>query len=167
MSGSVVLLGGAGVLGLAIALLVAALLPGRSGQHGVAHALTSIERRYAQAPVAASPGADPLAALPGWTRAIAVRLSPSGIAFSLQRRLDLAGNPRRWTPDRMLAVKGLGLATFALIGASCGLRSAGLLILGIVLGGCAGFSCPTCCSSTRARNGRPSCSEGCPTRWTC
>ncbi len=142
MSGSVVLFGGAGVLGLAIALLLAAFLPGRSGQRGVAHALTAIERRYAQAPAAAAPGADPLGALPGWTGSLAARLSPSGIASSLQRRLDIAGNPRRWTPDRMLAVKGAGLLTLAVLGGLCGLRSPGLLILGIAGGGAAGFFVP-------------------------
>jgi tight adherence protein C len=142
MSGSVVLFGGAGVLGLAIALLLAAFLPGRPGQHGVAHALTAIERRYAQAPAAAAPGADPLGALPGWTGGLAARLSPSGIASSLQRRLDIAGNPRRWTPDRMLAVKGAGLLTLAILGGLCGLRSPGLLILGIAGGGAAGFLLP-------------------------
>jgi hypothetical protein len=36
-----------------------------------------------------------------------------GIGGSLQRRLDLTGNPGRWTPGRVLAVKGLGLLVLA------------------------------------------------------
>ena len=89
---------------------------------------------------------DPFAALPGWMRGLAVRLSPSGIGRQLQRRLDLAGNPGRWTPDRVLAVKGLGLLVLAALGALYGLHSPGLLIL-CVLGSAAlsGSSCPTCC----------------------
>jgi tight adherence protein C len=81
-------------------------------------------------------------ALPGWVRGLALRLSPAGIAGTLQRRLDLAGNPRRWTPDRMLAVKGLGLIALAMLGALYGLHSPGLLILCAVVGGATGFFLP-------------------------
>lgn len=142
MAGSAVLIGGAGVLGVAIAMLVAALVPARAGQHGVARALTTIERSYAQALPAAGTGADLLGALPVLGRAVALRLSPATIARSLQRRLDVAGNPRRWTPDRMLAAKGLGLIAGALLGTLGGLRSPGLLVLCAVLGGGAGFMAP-------------------------
>jgi tight adherence protein C len=139
VSASAVLIGGAGVLGVAIAMLVAAFLPARSGQHGVARALTTIEHSYAQAPALAGPGADLLGALPVLGRALALRLSPATIAASLQRRLDVAGNPRRWTPDRILAAKGFGLVACAVLGALCGMRSPGLLALCAVLGGVAGF----------------------------
>ena len=138
---SVFLIGGVSVLGLAIAVLVVAILPARPAQHGVARSLTAIERSYTRAP-AGGTGDGPPAALPGWARALASRLSPSGAAGSLQHRLDLAGNPRHWTPDRILAVKGLGLVTCAVLGALCGLRSPGLLVLGAVLGGGAGFFAP-------------------------
>jgi tight adherence protein C len=75
-------------------------------------------------------------------RGLAVRLSPSGIGTSLQRRLDLAGNPGRWTPDRVLAVKGLGLLALAMLGALYGLHNPGLLILCAILGGAVGFFLP-------------------------
>src|SRR5579859_7835611 len=115
MAGPAVLIGGAGVFGVGIAMLVAALLPARSGQHGVARALTTIERSYTRAPAAAGTGADLPGALPVLGRAVALRLSPATIAGSLRHRLDVAGNPRRWTPDRMLAAKGLGLLAGAVL----------------------------------------------------
>jgi tight adherence protein C len=43
------------------------------------------------------------------------RLSPSGFAAKLQRRLDLAGNPAAWTADRVLAFKVLGLLMAGLV----------------------------------------------------
>lgn len=143
MSSSVLLTGALSALGLAIAMLVMAVLPARPRQHGVAGALTAIERRYARHAPSAAPGAsDLLAAVPGWVRGLAIRLSPSGIASTLQRRLDLAGNPARWTPDRILAVKGLGLLVLGGLGGLYGLRSAGLLFLCAGIGGGVGFFLP-------------------------
>jgi tight adherence protein C len=141
--GSVLLAGGLGALGIAIAALTMVILPARSGQHGVSQALATIEQRYAQqSPAAGQQAADPFAALPGWLRSVALRLSPSGIAGSLQHRLDLAGNPARWAPDRILAVKGLGLVVLAMLGALYGLHNAGLLIIYAVVGGTIGFFLP-------------------------
>jgi|CZKT01.1.fsa_nt_gi tight adherence protein C len=143
MSGSVLLAGGLVALGLAITMAVVAMLPARSGLHGVAGALAAIEHRYAQHdPAAAAQAADPFAALPGWVRGLAARLSPSGIAGTLQRRLDLAGNPARWTPDRMLGVKGLGLLVLGGLGGLFGLPSLGLTVLCAAIGGAAGFFVP-------------------------
>jgi tight adherence protein C len=139
LPGSVILVGGAGALGLAIALLVLAVLPGRPAQRGVAHALAAIEQGYSQRSARDS---GQLTALPGWLRELSLRLSPSGIGGNLQRRLDFAGNPRGWTPDRMLAVKGLGLLGFAMFGALPGLRSPALLIVFVPIGGVAGFFLP-------------------------
>jgi tight adherence protein C len=141
VSGAVFLIGGVSGLGLAAALLIAVLLPAGPGQHGVAHALTTLEDAYAQAPALAD-AAGPPGLLPGWAGALAARLSPARAAATLQRRLDLAGNPRRWTPDRMLAVKGSGLVAMAVLGVICGLSSPALLILGAVIGGCLGFFLP-------------------------
>jgi len=75
-------------------------------------------------------------------RSLALRLSPSGIAAKIQHRLDLAGNPGRWTPDRLLAAKGLGLVGLAMLGALYGLHSPALLILCPVIGGAIGFFLP-------------------------
>ncbi len=80
--------------------------------------------------------------MPGWVRGLAVRLSPSGISSTLQRRLDLAGNPERWTPDRILAAKGLALLVLGVLGGLYGLSSPGLLFLCASLGAGVGFFLP-------------------------
>ena len=136
------LAGALGALGLAIAMLVVALLPARPGESGVAGALAAIERRYAQGSPGATEKANPLGALPGWMRALALRLSSSGTAAKLQHRLDLAGNPDRWNPDRVLAAKGLGLVVLAAIGMLIGANKPILLILYAGVGGAAGFFLP-------------------------
>ena len=140
MSGTVLLAGGLVALGLAIALLVIAVVPARSRERGVAHALAAIDQSYSQSSSAAADDGDFL--LPGWLRSLALRLSPSGVAAKLQRRLDLAGNPGRWTPDRVLAAKGLGLIALAMLGALVGLRNPVLLIVCAAVGGAAGFFLP-------------------------
>jgi tight adherence protein C len=142
VSGAVVLVGGVGALALAIALLGIAVMPARAGQPGVAQGLAVIEQRYTHRSRETGRDGDPFAALPGWMRGLALRLSPSGIGSSLQHRLDLAGNPGRWTPDRILAVKGLGLLALAMLGALYGLHNPGLLILYAILGGAVGFFLP-------------------------
>jgi tight adherence protein C len=143
MSGSALLVGGLTALVLAIAALAVAAMPERQGHPGVARALVTIQKRYTRDAVGgADKAADPLAKLPGWLQGLAVKLSPAGIASTLQRRLDVAGNPEGWSPDRILAVKGLGLMTLALIGSLYGLRSPGLLILCAGLGGAIGFFLP-------------------------
>lgn len=140
MSGTVLLTGGLAALGLAIALLVVAVVPAQSRERSVAHALAAIDQSYSHSSQAAA--ADGELLLPGWLRNLAVRLSPAGIAAKLQRRLDLAGNPGRWTPDRILAVKGLGLIALAMLGALYGLHSPALLILCVVIGSAVGFFLP-------------------------
>lgn len=146
MPGSVLLDGALGALGLAIAMLVMAVLPTRPGEGGVAGALVAIEKRYAQGGSAAQKAADPFAAMPGWLRALALRLSPTGIGGKLQHRLDLAGNPDRWNPDRILAIKGLGLLVLGAIGPGysmlLGEHQPVLLILYGVVGGGIGFFLP-------------------------
>src|SRR4051794_31914462 len=109
MTATVLLIGGVAALGLAIVLAVLTI-SARPVEGSVARALATIDSHYTQhGPVEVEPKRDPFVALPGWLRVLAVRLSPAGIATTLQRRLDLAGNPSRWTPDRILAAKGLGL----------------------------------------------------------
>ena len=61
---------------------------------------------------------------------------------SLQRRLDLAGNPGSWTPDRVLAAKGIGLLVLGGLGALLGLRSPGWFVLCAGLGALVGFFLP-------------------------
>jgi tight adherence protein C len=141
VSGTALLAGGLAALGLAIAMLVFAMVPSRSRERGVAHALAAIEHGYAHRSPGAAEDSAPVA-LPGWLRGLALRLSPSGIEATLQHRLDVAGNPGRWTPDRILAVKGLGLIALAMLGALFGLHNPGLLILCAAIGGVIGFFLP-------------------------
>ena len=143
MSGSLLVTGGAGAIGLGILVLVAGVTAARSRKGGVAGALASIERHYshrAVAPARRSGGGG--VELPAWARTIAVRLSPSGVAGSLQRRLDLAGNPRAWSPDRILAVKGIGLLVGATIGLLIGLHQPALAIIYALAFAAAGFFLP-------------------------
>lgn len=142
MTGAVVLAGGLAALGLAIAILVIALVPARRARGGVAGALAAIDERYTRAGTPGTPEAGPFSSLPGWLHTVALVLSPSGMTATLQRRLDLAGNPARWTPDRILAVKGLGLVALAVIGGLYGLHSLVLFLLCAVVGGGIGFFLP-------------------------
>src|SRR5207248_1262982 len=120
MTATVLLIGGLAALGFAIVLAVLSI-SARPAEDGVARALATIDTHYTQhAPVEVERKRDPFAALPGWLRVLAVRLSPSGTALKLQRRLDLAGNPSGWTPDRILAAKGLGLFILGGLGAIYG-----------------------------------------------
>jgi tight adherence protein C len=140
---SLVLAGSIGALAVAIVILTVVVMPARPGEGGVAGALAAIEKRYASAGApAAQQSADPFAALPGWLRALALRMSPTGIAAKLQHRLDLAGNPDRWNPDRILAVKGLGLVVLAAFGMLLGSASPLRLVIFAAIGGAAGFFLP-------------------------
>jgi tight adherence protein C len=142
MNATVILVGGLAAIGIAI-LLAFLGITARPAQGGVARALATIDNHYAQqVPVESEPQRDPLAALPGWLRRLAERLSPGGMAATLQRRLDLAGNPSGWTPDRILAAKGLGLFVLGGVGALYGVRTIGLAVLGAAVAGTAGFFVP-------------------------
>jgi tight adherence protein C len=69
------------------------------------------------------------AMIAGGIQNASVRLSPSGAASKLQHRLDLAGNPSRWTIERVFFIKGviaLGLAFLAMVLAA----SSGVLLSG-------------------------------------
>ncbi len=139
MSPAVLLGTGLGVLALAIVMLVVVSAP-RSGRAGIARAAAAIEQRYVQH-TAVVQEAELLSA-PGWLRSLALRLSPSGGAAALERRLAIAGNPKRWNSDRILAVKGLGLLGLGLLGGLHGIHSPVMAVLYAGLGGAAGFYVP-------------------------
>ena len=144
MSGSYLLIGGVGAFGLGIALLVAATSWSGSRATGVAGALASIERHYRHQAAVDRPGRSSRrsAELPTWARRLAQGLSPAGVGASLQRRLDLAGNSGNWTPDRLLAVKGIGLVVGAMIGVLLGLHRPSLVIVWAAGLGACGFFLP-------------------------
>src|SRR5258708_11284540 len=120
MSPAVLLGTGLGVLALAIVMLVVVSAP-RAGRAGIERAAAAIEQRYVQH-TAVVEEAELLSA-PGWLRSLALRLSPSGGAAALERRLAIAGNPKRWNSDRILAVKGLGLLGLGPLAGLHGLHS--------------------------------------------
>lgn len=73
---------------------------------------------------------------------LARALSGKGTAAALARRLDLAGNPSRWTLERILAAKGAGLLSLGVLGAIIGSASPlWLVVLGAAFGA-AGFFLP-------------------------
>jgi tight adherence protein C len=134
---------GLAAIGLAITLLAVVLLGSRARQSPAAQALALIERSYAvSAPAAGAAGRGVFDTLPGWLRLLAWRLSSRSYPAALQRRLDLAGNPPGWPPDRILAVKGAGLAGLALLGGLAGLHAPALAVVYAVAGGAAGFFLP-------------------------
>jgi tight adherence protein C len=143
MSASGLLYGGIAALALAVFALAAAVMPRRQGKPGVTQALAAIDRRYTR-DISAGAGraggdAGPFK-LPGWLPQMAARLSPASAQSSLQRRLDVAGNPGGWTPDRILAVKAVGLVVLGAVGAALGLPH--LLVLTGGVGAAAGFFLP-------------------------
>ena len=124
-------------------LLVFALLSRKSKPRGVAGALSSIEQHYVQEPAASGrQGPDKAASLPGWAKSLAVRLSPGGVAASLQRRLDLAGNPAGWSADRILAMKGIAILVGAALGVLIGVHRPALALVYAAVAGACGFFLP-------------------------
>ena len=62
-------------------------------------------------------------------QAVATKMSPSDYAKRLQRRLDLAGNPKGMPAERVLAYKGFGLVAGVLLGAIFGLKQGGIQVI--------------------------------------
>ncbi|MFC0036833.1 type II secretion system F family protein [Actinomadura rayongensis] len=116
------------LLGMVLLALAALLVLGtfggrRSDARTAAGGVAAIERSYAPrvagpAEVAAPEGAF----LPVFAR-FALRLSRADKVARLRARLDVAGNPEPWTPDRLLSFKGVGLVGGALIGVLFGLST--------------------------------------------
>ena len=128
---------------LAIVGLAAAFVPTRPGKRGVPQALAAIDQRYTRTTDTGGQtrggGHFPL---PGWLPNLVARLSPASARDTLQRRLDVAGNPAGWTPDRVLAAKALCLVVLGSIGALLALRHPALLLLTGGAGAAAGFFLP-------------------------
>ncbi|MFL6139675.1 MAG: type II secretion system F family protein [Frankiaceae bacterium] len=80
-----------------------------------------------------------------WLARLAGRFGPEGQAARLRQRLDLAGNPPKWDPERVLAFKSLGLITGVVVGGGAGYLLKGTpfaIVLGIVALGALGFFVP-------------------------
>ncbi len=142
MSPTMLLACGLAAIGLAIALLASVMLSAWAHKQAVAQALSNIDTIYsAQVPQDPS-AAERFTALSDQLRQLALKLSPPGLRSSLQHRLDLAGNPPRWTADKILRLKGLGLLGLAMLGAIYELHHLALAIVFAGLGGAVGFLLP-------------------------
>jgi tight adherence protein C len=116
---------------LALAVLVFALVR-RPATSGVARSLAAIEDLgtvQTARPTDQSFGQRVVVPFGANLRGLAMRLSPSGVAQTLQHRLDIAGNPSGLTPDHLLAYKGLGLVAGAALGGLVGARHGVLWLL--------------------------------------
>jgi tight adherence protein C len=143
MSGSGLLYGGIAAFVLAIVGLTATLMPKRQGKRDVTQALAAIDRRYTRdTGTGGRTGGTGHFTIPGWLPDMAARVSPASARTSLQRRLDVAGNPPGWTPDRVLAAKALCVVVLGSVGALCALRHPALLVLTGGAGAAAGFFLP-------------------------
>ncbi len=125
-------LGLAAIFG-ALALVLVSLLARRPTTNGVGRQLAVLEQMAGGAPaVQAEQSFKERMVVPFAEnmRALAAHLSPARATDGLQRRLDIAGNPKGMTPDQLLAVKGLSLVAGLVVGALVGARHG---VLGLVL----------------------------------
>lgn len=133
------LLIGAAAIGLAIALvvyLVAAPVPADNASPPTSTA-------PAPSPAKSSLGAQEIPPLYERFASVARRLTPADYTRRLQRRLDIAGNPADWLPERVLAFKGIGLTAGILVGLYMGLQYGPLAtVFAPVAGAAAGFYLP-------------------------
>ena len=133
------LLIGAAAIGLAIALvvyLVAAPVPADDASRSTSTA-------PAPSPAKSSLGAQEIPPLYERFASVARRLTPADYTRRLQRRLDIAGNPADWLPERVLAFKGIGLTAGILVGLYMGLQYGPLAtVFAPVAGAAAGFYLP-------------------------
>lgn len=137
-----------GLASLAVALLTVTLLVVRAsaGPTGVARSLATISQIQGPRDVAPQeqPFADRLLA-PVWSALLALGrgLTPAGTIARLQHRLDVAGNPAGWNPERVLAYKGIGLISGLVLGLLYGSRAGHLGLLAWTVGlAAAGFFLP-------------------------
>ena len=131
---------------LAVATGVVTLALGSTGATGVARSLELMQQLRRPGDVAPHelPArqrfVDPMLRL---ALRLGRRLTPSGAQASLQHRLDLAGNPGTWTPERVIAAKGCGAVLGVIVGALMLARVGGLVgVLWLVVFTAVGFWLP-------------------------
>jgi tight adherence protein C len=144
MSDRLLLFLGAASIAAACVMLFLTVGVGSGSATGVARSLAMIEHSVSPSEVARNelPALDRIVA-PFFLKmkGLALRFSPSGAGDKLSRMLDLAGNPKGMTVERLLGFKGAGL----LIGGLLGLLYGGLSLKGFLfgaLGAAAGFLLP-------------------------
>jgi tight adherence protein C len=143
VTGTLLLLVGLGAICGALVLAGVQVVAATTGSARVSRRLVHIEAVYGRgAADVADADREALPPVLERLRALAALLSPGATVESLEHRLELAGNPSRWTAERVVAFKGIGLLALAPIGALYGLGSA-LTAAGYALvGAAAGFFLP-------------------------
>ena len=143
--GSVVLYAGAIALVGGLGAALAFALGGRGQVSSVARTLALIEQTVSRHEVAKNdmPAAERLVKpfFEGM-RALADRLSPSGTGARLVRQLDSAGNPRPWTLESIMGVKGAALLLGGVLGLLLGGGFTGKGLFIAVAAATAGFFLP-------------------------
>jgi tight adherence protein C len=132
--GSLLLIVAAVAVAVSLATLVIAGTAGSGQATGAAKSLALIERMVdrhevgkAELPALERLGLPLLISM----KDVAYRLSPTGTAAKMARRLVLAGNPAGWTAERVMGGKGVGL----LVGALAGGLFGGLSLRGLLFAG--------------------------------
>ena len=123
-----------GLGSIAAAILLACLAgPGRAPSRAAHPGVHTIEQFYSQAGgLFTEPTLDHRVRLSGpmlVARKLGASLSPGNVLSRIQHRLDVAGNPRGWTAERILAFKGLGVVCAGVAGLLLGLHSAAMLVV--------------------------------------
>ena len=130
-----------GALAIATSVLLVATLLLRP-QSPTDAAIEHIDTFYGRdAALAGQPQVKP-SELIRWLQTIARRLSPVPRLRKLEHQLDVAGNPPRWTLERILAAKTGALIALAVFGLLIGMRYGALVLITTVGGGAAGFFLP-------------------------
>jgi tight adherence protein C len=133
---------GMAAIAVAITLVVYLAIGGGTVK---AHAADFVAEVPMPSPVPRS-GVDPNAPLPSFYRRFAGltrRLTPAHYGKHLQHKLDLAGNPRGWAAERVMALKSIGLVMGVLLGFLAGSKHGlGVLLLLAAILGMFGFFLP-------------------------
>ncbi len=134
--------------------MIAVLIAGVAALFGAAGLVAYVAVRHGAAvpagDVLAVPSGTSIAGGPSELSAVQRRMAALAARFTrpdhrqrMQRRLDLAGNPRNWEPERLLAFRGIGLVAGVLLGLLVGVRHGGSLTLfAPVIGAVGGFFVP-------------------------
>jgi tight adherence protein C len=146
VSPSVLLLIGLGGLAGAVAVLVLTFLGGGPHRPDVTRVLAGAQRPDPSAHLAPRdrPLSERLGLLGQQLGRVGSALTPTAAVARLQRQLDYAGNPAAWPMQRLVPLKGVGLAGGALAGGLLGLLFGGAagILIGAPLGAAAGFLGP-------------------------
>lgn len=146
------------VIGLACAAACVALLAlsalGVLDPAPAKESLDAIETYYAtggrRAAAAATLGVEPLPPVLQRLRGITVRISPAKLVGNVQERLEQAGNPGKWTVERILAFKGIGLFAVGGLGLLLTLDTGARALVFAIGGGLLGFAIPDYLLAKRA-----------------